>query len=67
MESCHYVLRSASEVAILRGLISDAFLQAVKAYGGRAQFKEHACYPPPTPGDFNSPIVEQELQKFCSR
>jgi len=65
-ELCNYTLQSAREEAILRGLVGDALQRAIKAYGGAATFRKKACSPDIILGNSNSPIVQQELQKFCS-
>ena len=62
---CYYDLQSADNERILRGLTGDAIQRAIKAYGGEAQFKKYACSPSEL-SESDAPIVQQELQKFCS-
>jgi hypothetical protein len=63
---CTYTLRSAREETILRGLIKDAIQRASKAYGSEQEFKKKACVPSALSPNANTPIVHEELQKFCS-
>ena len=65
-ELCNYTLRSAHEEAILRDLVKDGIQRAIKAFGGAVPFGRKACSPDIISGNSNSPIVQQELQKFCS-
>ena len=62
---CHYNLRSDKEEAILRDIVKDAIQKAVAAYGDEDQFKKKACSPSVVSGDPRTPVVQQELQKFC--
>jgi hypothetical protein len=66
LEWCHYVLRSEHDENILRGLTRDAIQRGIKAFGGEAEFKKRACSPSLISDISNTPIVQQELQKFCS-
>jgi len=65
MANCHYVLRSAAEEAILRDLVRDGISRAVKAWGGADRFKKEACKPSVLTGHSDTPIVQDELTKFC--
>jgi hypothetical protein len=63
---CNYTLQSALEEEILRGLVKDALRKAVRAYGGKTLFGGSACSRGIISGNSGSPIVQQELQMFCS-
>jgi hypothetical protein len=64
---CHYILRSAEEEAILRGLVRDGLARGVRAWGGPDRFKAEACQPSLLHGNMFKPIVYDELKKFCGR
>jgi len=63
--ACHYVLRSAEEESVLRGLASDALVRGTRAWGDAAQFKKAVCIPSLEKANSSMPIVRQELTKFC--
>jgi len=63
---CHYVLRSAEEEAVLRGLARDALTRGSRAWGGPDRFKKEACRPSVVLAVANAPIIQQELEKFCN-
>jgi hypothetical protein len=62
---CFYLLRSAAEEAILRGLVKDGIERAIKAYGNQALFGKKACAPSQLTGGESTPVVLQELKRFC--
>jgi len=64
---CHYELRSAEEEAILRGLVKDALARATRAWGGAGAFKQQACKPSVQAENSSTPIVREELARFCSQ
>lgn len=64
---CLYRLRSAEEEATLRGLVRDGIERAIKAYGGEAQFRKKGCAPAQVAGNASTPVVQQELERFCSK
>jgi hypothetical protein len=63
---CHYMLRSAEEEAILRGLAVDALSRGVRAWGGEDRFRKAACGPLIRQGNSTTPIIQQELSRFCA-
>jgi hypothetical protein len=65
MGPCHYILRSAEEESVLRGLVKDALARGVRAWGGAAQFKKAVCSQSLQDEIPYMPIVQQELTKFC--
>jgi hypothetical protein len=62
---CHYVLRSAGEEALLRGLVQDALARGTRAWGGMARFKKEVCSPQIMEDSSSMPVVQQELSNFC--
>ena len=64
---CYYVLRSSAEEAILRGLVKDGIDRAIKAYGSQALFGTKACTPSQLSGSESTPVVLQELERFCGK
>jgi hypothetical protein len=62
---CRYVLRSAAEEALLRGLVQDGIERAVRAFG-RDQFKKKACSSETFSEQSDYPIVQMELRRFCA-
>jgi len=64
---CFYLLRSATEEAILRGLVKDGIERAINAYGSQAPFGKKACTPSQLAGSESTPVVLQELKKFCGK
>jgi hypothetical protein len=63
----HYVIRSAREEEILRGLIRDAIQRAIKINGGDAIVRKVLCRPQNLSPDPNYPLVPQELSRYCAR
>ncbi len=60
----HYVLRFASEEAVLRDLIKDAAARGEKAWGAAA-FRKALC---PVKDDYletQVPLLGQEIRKYC--
>ncbi len=66
MGNCHYVLRSAEEEGLLRALVRDGLARAVRAWGGADRFKKEACKPSILGGNSDTPVVQEELTKFCN-
>ena len=64
---CHYILQSAEEEAIIRELAKDGIQRGIKAFGGKAAFKKAACTRNIIEANSNTPIVQQELRRFCSQ
>jgi hypothetical protein len=64
---CHYVLRSAKEETILRDLVKDALVRATRAWGGAGVFKQVACKPSVQAGNSSTPVVQEELARFCGQ
>jgi hypothetical protein len=64
---CHYILRSAAEEAILRGLVRDGLARGIRAWGGVARFKREVCRPRVIEANVSQPIVRQELITFCKQ
>jgi len=64
---CHYVLRSAEEEAILRDLVKDALMRAERAWGGAGVFRQQVCNPSVQAANSSTPIVQEELARFCSQ
>lgn len=69
MGNSHYVLRSAHEETILRGLLEDNFQRGIRAFGGEIQYKRLICSAKMMKqfSDFADVITEEELKSFCSR
>jgi hypothetical protein len=63
---CNYTLQSAREEDILRGLVRDALQRSIKAYGADSGFRKAACSAKILKGNESYPIVQQELQAYCS-
>jgi len=61
----HYILRSAHEEEILRGLIRDSIQRAIKINGGDAPVRKTLCRPENLLADPNYPLVPQELSAYC--
>jgi hypothetical protein len=64
--TCNYLLKSAHEEEVLRSLVEDALQKAVKAYKSSDSFGQKACTTALIKQNSSFPIVEQELQRFCS-
>jgi len=64
-DSCHYVLRSAEEEGLLRDLVRDALSRGVQAWG-EDRFRKEACTPSIQQANSSTPIIQQELTKFCN-
>ena len=64
---CHYVLRSAEEEMILRDLVKDALVRATRAWGSAGVFRQQACKPSHLEKIPYTPIVREELARFCSQ
>ncbi len=60
----HYVLRFASEEAVLRGLIQDATKRGEKAWGAQA-FRQKICPEDDTSRDKYVPLLVDEIRKYC--
>jgi hypothetical protein len=63
--SCHYLLRSAAEEEVLRALVDDGIKRGIRAWGGDAPFKQAACISSVLKGNPSTPIVQQELERYC--
>jgi hypothetical protein len=61
----HYILRSAHEQEILRGLIRDSIQRAIKINGGDAPVRKTLCRPENLLADPEYPLVPQELSVYC--
>ena len=64
---CHYVLRSAGEEDLLRGLVKDAVLQGIRAWGGEEAFRKAVCRSQIMNANASMPIVQQEVSEFCKQ
>ncbi len=64
---CHYLLRSAHEEEILKGLIGDAIQRSIAAYGSGAAFKRKACSSDILRGNAEFPLVAEALRAFCAK
>ncbi len=61
----HYVLRYASEEAVLRGLIQDAAVRAEKAWGADV-FRQKLCPIDHAYLDKQVPLLGAEVRKYCN-
>jgi hypothetical protein len=62
----HYVIRSAREEEVLRGLIRDAIQRAIKINGGDAIVRKVLCRPQNVAPDAEYPLVALELSRYCA-
>lgn len=63
---CHYEFQSLSEETLLRDLGRDALLRATRAWGD-ARFRRLVCQAEEVKEMAASPVVQQELTRFCAR
>lgn len=65
----HYILRSAHEEFILRGLVQDALQRGIRAFGSEDRFRRKVCTSEKIKGlsYFSNIIEEEELKAFCSK
>lgn len=64
---CHYVLQSPEEEGILRGLVGDALTRGALAWGGAERFKKEVCGLSLQRANSDTPLVQQEVSKFCNQ
>lgn len=62
---CHYMLRSATEEAILRGLIQDALARAQSAWKGVGGIRKQVCNPGYLQMRSSTPVLRNEVERFC--
>jgi hypothetical protein len=62
---CHYMLRSATEEAILRGLVQDALSRARSAWKDAGGIRDQVCTPQYLETRSSTPVLKNELEKFC--
>lgn len=64
---CHYVLRSQTEEAVLRGLMRDAIRRSATAWGGEQALRTRVCTGDALFSRAEYPIPAQELDWFCQQ
>ena len=66
-DAYYYTFRSVHEEEILRGLIRDGILRAIKARGSEASFRKQACSVRAISKHIKfDPMVFQELKAYCT-
>jgi hypothetical protein len=63
---CHYILRSAEEEDLLRELVRDALTRGALAWGGTDRFKGEVCKLSVQKDNASTPVVQEELVRFCN-